>query len=468
MAAQTLVMDAVEQLGLRVTLGDIASSTGLALHEAKQELLNLAQKAGGHLQVSGDGEIAYVFPQDFRSILSRKEQQDRAAALRRKLWGGFLYGLRVSFGILLVVSIVLIILALIALQMAASRGNGDNNGDNNRERSQGGFGFYYFPNLWVGNPFWQPYPDYEYQGDYEYQRDYEYRGDLERERLRQQPQEKPELNFLEAVYSFLFGDGDPNANLEKERYALIGQVIRANRGVIAAEQVLPYLDVEPGSPALEYEDYMLPILMKFEGQPEVSEDGDIVYRFPQLQVVAAERKSKQIPPFLQEKPWIFSQATPGQLTLAGALGVLNFFLAAILYGAREEVAAAAGSNAFLAFIYPLSGFLFLYGTLFLAIPTIRWFVLRSRNKAVEHRNRIRQFWREKLKNPTKALLRKLNFARRFSRQEVVQESDTIYSTDRDLIEQRDYRLDQPEFRQLLESEVQEEYPKTKPARKHQP
>ncbi|MFT0788089.1 hypothetical protein NW858_09405, partial [Synechococcus sp. H55.10] len=111
MATQTLVMDAVEQLGLRVTLGDIASSTGLALEEAKQELLQLAQKAGGHLQVSRQGEIGYVFPPDCRDILKRKEQQDRLAVLRRKLWGGFLYGLRISFGILLVVSIILITLA---------------------------------------------------------------------------------------------------------------------------------------------------------------------------------------------------------------------------------------------------------------------------------------------------------------------------------------------------------------------
>ncbi len=451
MAAQTLVMDAVEQLGLRVTLGDIASSTGLALHEAKQELLNLAQKAEGHLQVSEQGEITYVFPRGFRSILSRKEQQDRLTALRRKLWGGFLYGLRVSFGIMLVVSIVLIILALIALQMAASRGEGNNS----RSRSRG-LGFYYFPNLWIGNPFWRPYP---YYGGYA-------RGYSGRSRPGQP--EKSELNFLEAVYSFLFGDGDPNADLEEERYALIGQVIRANGGVIAAEQVLPYLDVEPGSPALEYEDYMLPILAKFDGQPEVSDEGDIVYRFPELQVAAAERKPKRIPGMLREKPWVFSRATPGQLTLAAGLGVLNFFLAAVLYGARGEVAAAAGSNAFLAFIYPLIGFLFLYGSLFLAVPAIRWFSLQSRNQQVERRNRIRQLWQEKLQDPTEALLRKLNFARRFSRQEVVQESDTIYSTDRDLIEQRDYRLDEPGFRQLMESEAQEEHPETEQVRKRRP
>lgn len=121
--------------------------------------------------------------------------------------GGFLYGLRISFGILLVVSIVLIVLALIALQMASSREQ------DNRSRSRG-IGFYYFPNLWIGNPFWDPYPYYgSYSG-----------------RTRPRQPQKSELNFLEAVYSFLFGDGDPNANLEEERYALIGQLIRANGG----------------------------------------------------------------------------------------------------------------------------------------------------------------------------------------------------------------------------------------------
>jgi len=88
----------------------------------------------------------------------------------------------------------------------------------------------------------------------------------------------------------------------------------------------------------------------------------------------------------------------------------------------------------------------------LAVPAVRWLALQIRNQGVERRNRVRQLWREHLQHPTEALLRKLNFARRFRRQEVVPESDTIYSTDRDLIEQRDYRLDEPAFRQLLQQE----------------
>ena len=94
--------------------------------------------------------------------------------------------------------------------------------------------------------------------------------------------------------------------------------------------------------------------------------------------------------------------------------------------------------------------------------------MQIRNQGVERRNRVRQLWREHLQHPTEALLRKLNFARRFRRQEVVPESDTIYSTDRDLIEQRDYRLDEPAFRQLLESEAQQEYPETEQVRQQRP
>jgi hypothetical protein len=94
--------------------------------------------------------------------------------------------------------------------------------------------------------------------------------------------------------------------------------------------------------------------------------------------------------------------------------------------------------------------------------------LQIRNQGVERRNRVRQLWREHLQHPTEALLRKLNFARRFRRQEVVPESDTIYSTDRDLIEQRDYRLDEPAFRQLLESEAQQDRPETEQVRKPRP
>ncbi len=431
-SARTQVMDAVEQQGLRVTLGDIASSTGLALAEAKQELLSLAQQAEGHLQVSEQGEIAYVFQPEFRQILNRKQRQSRWAAIRGKFWQAFLYGLRASFGILLLLSILLIFAALIALQFA--------NKDDNNDRMGPTFRFFYFPDLWL---FWTPYP-------------YDYERPRRRDRSRSKDNEEG-MNFLESVYSFLFGDGNPNEDLEKRRDQLIASTIRNNRGVITGEQVLPYLDLPPDSSQLEYEDYMLSILAKFDGRPEVSDQGGIVYRFPELQVAAAKRRTRKISKSLQEKPWVFSQAPAGQRTLAAGLGVLNFVMALFLFGVRGEVAAgAAGGSgwaaALLGFINPIVGLLLAYGTLFLTVPAIRWFVLKGRNRQVEERNERRSEWADRLAEPTASLEKKLAFAESLSKEEIVKEGDTIYSTDKDLIEQRDYELDRPEFQELIEQE----------------
>ncbi|NJL98558.1 MAG: hypothetical protein HC924_06930 [Synechococcaceae cyanobacterium SM2_3_2] len=443
--ARTQVMTAVEQLGWRVTLGDVASSTGLALPETKQELLSLAQEAEGHLQVADTGEIAYVFDKDFRATLRRKENQSRWQKFQQKLWGGFLYGLRISFGILLLVSIVLITLALVAL-MIASRSN-DNN--NRSSRGGGGMNFIFLPRLWVGNPFWSPYPS---RRGYRGQR---YNQGGRSGAFRQtEAQAKGDMNFLEAVYSFLFGDGNPNEDLEEKRYQYIATLIRQNDGVITAEQVLPYLDLDLAQ-ADNREDAMLPILLKFDGSPEVSDQGELVYRFPELQVTAAEQKRKgsSVPATLEEELWAFSKAEPGQLTLAGGLGALNVVLALILYGARDQVAlGAAQGSPILALVNPLVGLLLLYGVAFLTVPVIRWMTLKRRNQKIQARVKTRQQWANQLRNPDQKLQHKLEFAQRFARREVVGENQTIYSTDRDLIEQRDYELDRPEFQALLDDE----------------
>ncbi|NJK62690.1 MAG: hypothetical protein HC921_08425 [Synechococcaceae cyanobacterium SM2_3_1] len=432
MAARTQVMEAVETLGYRVTLGDVAASTGLALPEARRELLTLAQEGEGHLQVSGRGDISYSFSPEFRQILNRKQRQSRWAQIRRKIWNACLYLFRISFGILLVVSIVLIALALIALQMA-SRGEQSNN------RRGGGMPIFFWPHLWVGNPFWAPYPSYPQTRQ---RRVEQHRSDSS----------EKEMSFLEAVYSFLFGDGNPNADLEEERYRLIGQQIRQSDGVISGEQVLPYLEVEPNSPQLEYEDYMFPILVKFDGQPQVNETGDIVYVFPELQVQASERKPRRVPTVLEEQRWPFSLAPQSKLVLAGGLGGLNFVLALILFSARDQVAVLAAESGILALISPLIGLLMAYGTLFLTVPLLRWFTLRWRNQRLAARNQRRHTWAEQLQDPSPHLQTKLAFAQELGQQQLVSEEETIYSTDRDLIEQRDYELDDPRFRSLLSNE----------------
>ena len=52
MTPNPAITRSVEQLGYRVTVGDVAAQIGLNIAEVNQGLLALAADAGGHLQVA--------------------------------------------------------------------------------------------------------------------------------------------------------------------------------------------------------------------------------------------------------------------------------------------------------------------------------------------------------------------------------------------------------------------------------
>ncbi|MEO1184471.1 MAG: hypothetical protein AAFX46_07060, partial [Cyanobacteria bacterium J06636_27] len=72
MAPNPAIMQAVEKLDYRVTVGDVAQTAGLNIEMANQGLLALATDAGGHLQVAETGDIVYLFPRNFRNVLKNK------------------------------------------------------------------------------------------------------------------------------------------------------------------------------------------------------------------------------------------------------------------------------------------------------------------------------------------------------------------------------------------------------------
>jgi hypothetical protein len=187
-----------------------------------------------------------------------------------------------------------------------------------------------------------------------------------------------ELSFLESVFSVLFGDGNPNASIEERRSKAVAQLIRARGGAVTAEELAPYMDPDGGPPTEEGlvdEGYVLPAVTRFGGVPEVTEDGDIIYTFDDLQVsaegtggkeslmkmpvseirkladkegvslaglfdkedlvaalstamqVKGEREaSAPLSPFLREQEYEFSLASTGQKVAVGVLGIICFFV----------------------------------------------------------------------------------------------------------------------------------------------
>lgn len=406
MAPNPAIMEAVEQLGYRVTVGDVATQAGFNVNLAQQGLLALATDVGGHMQVADSGEIVYLFPKNLRAILRNKFLRLRLQEWWKKVWRVLFYLIRISFGVLLLASIALIFITIFVIITATNQSS-----DNNRDSDYGGGGFF-MPYFWIGPNWYGVFsPDYD-------------------RRYQERRREDNELNFFEAIFSFLFGDGNPNADLEDRRQKQIAAVIRNNQGAVVAEQIAPYLDDIGTGYAQEYEDYMLPMLTKFNGQPQVSPQGDIVYIFPELQTTASRRRALSVAPYLQELPQPFSAASSGQLVMSAGLGVLNFVGALFLGNLLANGVAAGGIVAFAQGIYWL---LLGYGTAFLGVPLVRYFFLKWRNAKIAVRNAKRQEYSRLLADA--AVQNKINYARQFAAQNVISKDDLIYTTETDLLDQ---------------------------------
>ncbi|WP_193195754.1 hypothetical protein [Nostoc sp. MG11] len=411
MTLNPTIMRAVEQLGYRVTVGDVATQAGLNIAEANLGLLALASDTGGHLQVADSGDIVYLFPQNFRSILRNKYLQLRLQEWWKKIWGILFYLIRISFGVFLTVSIALITVSIIIIITAA---NSDRDSDNGGSHSSGG-GFFYFPNL-----FWYFNPNYD---TYHYQ---ERRGERH---------QQSNLNFFEAVFSFLFGDGNPNANLEERRWQEIATVIRNKRGAVVAEQIAPYLDDIGKGYTKEYEDYMLPVLTRFNGQPQVSSEGQIIYYFPELQVQASTKRRQSVPVYLEESLWRFSAASSGQIMLSAGLGVLNFVGALVLGSLLRDGTIAAQLGGLVAFVQGIYWLLLAYGFGFLAIPLLRYFWIKWRNSKIANRNRDRLSRARLLASADASLQQKIAYTHQFAAEKVIGNEDLVYSSETDLLDQ---------------------------------
>jgi hypothetical protein len=307
--------------------------------------------------------------------------------------------------------VVIIIAVVLGLQASSDRDSGDGGGFD--------FSFNFFDYMILRDLFW--WGSWSTYGDPYYQ-------SYDRPTLKQPQQDKG--NFLFNVFSFLFGDGNPNKHLEEREWQAIAEVIHANHGVVVAEQIAPYTGEDPKN-----EDGMLPVLVRFEGKPEVTDQGNIVYVFPNLQARATMSafKSGFVPAFLQEFPWQFSAITPDALIPVYILAGFNFLGS---WWALFTISHMHKLTPLLIAVTPLLAPLTIYGTLFLLVPAIRYGVLQLLNGNIEKRNKQRQQYALVLQNKPPELVAKLHDAAQFRLSDrYVRPDDLVYTTEKNADEQ---------------------------------
>ncbi len=399
-----IVLKAVDSLGRRVTAADVAAKTGLPVLVAQAELNKVAAETGGHMEVATTGDIAYKFSPGFQNAYLAKGIARFFEVAGKKIFNIGFFLLRISFGIMLILSVLAVIGIFIAIMIYGNKG-----GDSDRDDFGGGFHFGFF--------------------DYLILRDLLYWGTYGATTPGIPDQRRPrKSNFLFDCFSFLFGDGNPNANLEERKWTLIANSIRDHGGVVTAEQLAPYTGAAPTD-----EDGVLPVLVRFNGKPEVTEEGGIVYSFPSMQVSATTKEVHVSQPFLKELRWPFVGPQAGSLIMVYVLAGFNFLGTWWLFLQPQ-----------LHELWPLLLPLVTYGTLFVAIPIGRKLALDVINKRITERNGKRSTYAEMLRAPSQDLSKKLHHAAnlRIGRTDI-KESDIVYTTEKD-------NLDQESADQLIE------------------
>jgi hypothetical protein len=235
------VIDAVEaKRGGKVVASDVATVAGVSLSQARKDLTALASLSRGDIAVDKEGELIYSFPANLPGVLSQNSAKFKALQTFRKIWPGLFWFIRVSFGVTLLASLVAIFSTIFFINSSSSSDNDDRRRD---DRGGGGGGMSF-----GGSYFWGPSPF-----DFFFYRPYGYYGYYGQPEATSDPED---MGILESVFSYIFGDGNPNPNLEERRLSLAASVIRQNKGAVTAEQLAPFCDDAPDPSSVEQRGYV--------------------------------------------------------------------------------------------------------------------------------------------------------------------------------------------------------------------
>ncbi|MDR0553906.1 MAG: hypothetical protein LBG76_03785 [Treponema sp.] len=380
------------------TIADIVAKTALPLQTVREMVPLAADEYNARLEVTESGEIRYSFPHGFTS-----KYRGFRAGLRRmmeKVTKGVKIASAWVFKVWIMVMLVgyfvlfmLIALASLLISMAASSSSSESRSSNRG----GGFGGLYLASgifnmiirIWF-------YSELLNSMDRSM-------GRMERRtRLASKPQSRP---LYKAIFSFVFGDGDPNADWpNRERQAVIAY-IQANRGVIA----LPEFMALTGLSAQAAEERICGYCAEFGGLPEATEEGTVVYRFDAL-LLRAEERDRSFPglsaPIKRLKPFSSNPAKMngwfsvingvnllfGGYFLFNALGTgailtqAHFNAASRIYGITYLLLSQLFANPLPVITVGLGLTPLLFSLLFWLIPCLRYLGTRKDNEGIKMEN----------------------------------------------------------------------------------
>jgi hypothetical protein len=302
-----------------LTVADAAAGTGLALRDAESGLKWLSTEYRGRLRVTDGGELVHVFPSGFTKPWEGADARRRLAATAvRAVASAARFVVRAWVAIVLV-GYAAVFLALILAMAFARQGN-----DSRREGGlPGGAVAATFLRVvsdalfWTFHP-WSPVSVYSYGGGWSSGWDV---GASRRYGARSR---EPGVPLYERVNRFFFGpSATPEDPLEDERRILAA--IRAGKGRVGLADVMRVT----GLPRDQADPLMSKLMLDYEGDVGVSEDGGIFYSFPAMRKTAASGSDVSEPPPAWARPKPLAPLTGntfGSNFVVAGLNAFNLFM----------------------------------------------------------------------------------------------------------------------------------------------
>lgn len=343
------------------TAGDIAADTGLPLGDVEIELRRLLTLYKSHLDVDDDGNLRYRFD---AAMVRRGPAMERTLyRVRKALWNGFKLFFKAWIMLMLVgytITFIVLLLAMAVAAMAASKSS-DSDSDGLVEL-----------------------PLYLLARILEYMFWFRMFDDSSSHRRRRRQVVRPEKAFYQKVFDFVFGPDAVVDPLEAQR--VFASYVRHMRG-----RVTPADWASRSGQTLEQAENALTAgIMRFGGEVDVTENGNLIYRFDELRLSA--RASGDAGQDL-EPIWTKRAEVPtltGNETGNGWIVTFNLFN---LVMSLFVLVGSAGAGLAPWVLIALGWVPLVFSAVFFMIPLYRWMANLSAPARVARENQRREAYR---------------------------------------------------------------------------
>lgn len=290
-----------------LTLADASTKSGLSLYETKLGLNYLIAEYRGGLSATSEGELLYSFPTGFSKPWHQQEMFEQWMTKAKKAGLGFLkFIVRAWISIVMVAYVVIFALILLAITFSKS---------NDREESSSFSStlmMHTLMRLILDSLFWtfHPFSPFNVVRDDYY--------DPYRPRVKKMP-------FYERVNRFFFGPEEKPFDLQ-EATKLVLQEIRAQKGRIGILDVMRVT----GLSKEEADPFMAKLMLDYEGDVLVSEQGGIYYEFVSMRK-SLELSAVSPPPIWQKREMLpeFTGNPAGSNMLIICLNGFNMLMSSV-------------------------------------------------------------------------------------------------------------------------------------------